>query len=360
MTKKRFLLIGPLPEPTTGVSLANKIIIEGLKRLDGFKVKTINTSYNKFEESLGVFSLKKALFFLKLNFQAYKIFKVETVYLTPGQTFFGVVKYAFFILLTKISRNELIIHVHGNYLGKEYSQLAGIKKVIFKWLLSKTTKGIVLSESLKGNMLPFIDEKRIYVLYNFVEDYLFSENEKAVYDKPRIIFLSNLMQEKGILDFLKALVILESKNFEFEAKIAGNIDFKHKEKIESYLNRLKNVKYCGVVSGKEKSNLLNWGNIFVLPTYYEMEGQPISILEAMATRNLVLVTNHAGIPDIFEESKNGFYVEKKNHLDIVSKLKMVSNELDLANKIRNENFETAKSKFRESNFISNFIEIIKA
>jgi len=39
-----------------------------------------------------------------------------------------------------------------------------------------------------------------------------------------------------------------------------------------------------------------------------MEGQPISILEAMATGNIILTTNHAGIPDIFEMSVSLFNI----------------------------------------------------
>ena len=58
---------------------------------------------------------------------------------------------------------------------------------------------------------------------------------------------------------------------------------------------LEHTDYIGIVNGKAKKNLLEWGNVFVLPTFYKMEGQPISILEAMATKNLVVTTNHAGI-----------------------------------------------------------------
>ncbi|MDO5975335.1 glycosyltransferase family 4 protein [Flavivirga jejuensis] len=357
MKRNKLLLIGPLPEPITGVSLANKVVIDGL-RANGFKVETINTSYNKFEESLGGFSLRKALFFLKLNFQSYKIFKVNTVYITPGQTFFGIIKYALFILLTKMCDKELIIHVHGNYLGKEYSQLEGVKKAIFKWLLSKTTKGIVLSESLKDNMLPFIDDKQIFVLYNFVEDYLFSNKESVDNSKPKIVFLSNLMQEKGILDLLEALLILETEDFVYEAKIAGNIDVKNRDVIQRYFNKLKNVEYCGVVSGIDKKKLLDWGNVFVLPTYYEMEGQPISILEAMATKNLILVTNHAGIPDIFEDGINGFYVEKRNPQDIAMKIKKVFSTCDQSTYVRNHNYLTAIEKYKVDNFLNSLSKIL--
>lgn len=361
---KKILIIGPIPQPITGVSLANKTVLDNLNKKDCFNVDSINTSYNKFDENLGVFSLSKFIFFLKLNFFAYKIFKANIIYITPGQTFFGILKYTVFILLSKILNKELITHIHGNYVGTEYSLLKGFKKNVFKYLLSKTSKGIVLSETLTGNMSPFIEENKISVLYNFVEDYLFTEEKiiekKLKITKPRIIFLSNLMKEKGIFELLEALKILEEKGIDYEAKIAGNIDPMHKKRTENYFKTLKNTQYIGVVHGEEKKALLLWGNIFTLATYYSMEGQPISILEAMATGNLVLTTNHAGIPDVFKDTVNGFYVEKNNAESIVEKIKYTIENSETSNKIKMHNYNSAKKKYRVENFINNIIKIFDA
>ncbi|MEP3837376.1 MAG: glycosyltransferase family 4 protein [Algibacter sp.] len=363
--KKRILLIGPLPEPTTGVALANKVVVYSLGAQNNFEVDVINTSYNKFDENLGAFSFSKLIFFLKLNFSAYKIFKADIVYITPGQTFFGVVKYAFFILLSRLLGKELITHIHGNYVGKEYSLLKGFKKWVFKKLLSKTSKGIVLSETLIGNMSPFIENKNIFVLYNFVEDYLFPSTEEIetklkLFSKPKILFLSNLMEEKGIFALLEALQILENEGFAYEAKIGGNIDESNKEKILKYFESLNNTTYCGVVKGQEKKDLFIWANTFILPTWYTMEGQPISILEAMATANVVLTTNHAGIPDIFKESINGFYVKKNNASSIVNSIKQVCSNKERVKTIQEHNFKEAKEKYRVNSFIENAVSIFKA
>lgn len=361
---KRVLIIGPFPEPTTGVSLANKVVGLNLDKVDQFKVSVINTSYNKFDENLGAFSISKVLYFFKLNFYAYKIFNSNIVYLTPGQTFFGVVKYAFFIWITKILGKQLVVHIHGNHVGTAFSQLKGIKKYVYKSLLKKASKGIVLSESLKANMTPFIADNKIHILYNFVEDYLFVENDvirkKLEFTKPKIFFLSNLMEEKGIFDLLEALKILEADGIEYEAKIAGHIDKKNKERIERYFKELNHTKYCGVVSGEEKKALLLWGNIFVLSTFYAMEGQPISILEAMATANFVLTTKHAGIPDIFENEINGYFVEKKNAQDLVSKIKMTQANREECIGIMKHNYSDANEKYRVDNFISNIVNIFEA
>ena len=87
------------------------------------------------------------------------------------------------------------------------------------------------------------------------------------------------------------------------------------------MNELENTEYIGVVSGDNKKNLLKWGNIFVLPTFYKMEGQPISILEAMASKNLVVTTNHGGILDIFKDKVNGYLVKKNSIKSIQDILK---------------------------------------
>ncbi|KAB1066523.1 glycosyltransferase family 4 protein [Tamlana haliotis] len=359
----KILVIGPLPEPTTGVSLANKVVVENLNKNSGYDVDFINTSFDKFDESLGKFSLRKMFFYLKLNVFSYKIFSNKIIYITPGQTFFGILKYANFILISKLLGRELIMHIHGNYVGKEYRLLKGLKKRIFKRLFSQTTKGIVLSESLSGNMSPFIREDQIFVLYNFVEDYLFLEERVVLPSEnnnyPKVIFLSNLMEEKGILDLLESFKILEDQGVKFEAKIAGHIDANNRNKIDEYFKTLKNVTFCGVVSGEAKKELLIWGNVFVLPTYYEMEGQPISILEAMATGNLILTTNHSGIPDIFKDSVNGFYVEKKNPNSIASIVGMISQNSDNFLSIRKHNVAMARQSYRVDNFISNLVKIIE-
>lgn len=366
MTKRktRVLLIGPLPDPITGASLGNKIIVDNLGASGKYEVDSINMSYNKFDENIGVFSWDKLFFYLKFNFLAYKLFKADKIYLVPGQTFFGVTKYTIFILLGKILGKEQTVHIHGNFVGRQYEILKGFRKRYFKALLSKSDKGIVSSESLTHNMNAFINPKDIYILYNFLEDYLFLSKEqveqKIKNNSLRIVYLSNLMEEKGIFDLLKALVLLEKKGIEYKAKIAGNIDEKHRFRIEEYFNNLKHTEYCGIVSGKTKKDLFLWANVFVLPTFYTMEAQPFAILEAMGTGSLILTTEHAGIPDVFEDEINGFYVKKKSGQSIFEMLIKVKDNPENSKNIRMHNIDYAQSKYSVQNYIYNLSQILES
>lgn len=357
---KRVLLIGPIPPPITGNSLANQIIIENItKHSDQYSIDSINTSYHSLE-NLGKFSIRKVLFYTKMYRYILKILNADIVYLTPGLTFFGIVKNAPFIYLARILGKEIIVHIHSNHLHREYKQSSYWKRIIIKSILSRANKGIVLSNSLKHNLTPFINEKNIYELFNFVEDELFTKQPELHLDYLRILYISNLIPEKGIFDLLDALLILKKQNIKFTAQIAGAIDKAHKSKIQEKLDALAdNVTYLGIIKGEQKREAFLSGNVFILPTYHYIEGQPIAILEAMATANVVLTTNHAGIPDIFEDGINGYYVQKKSPTDIAEKFIKISNKLDDHKNIMKHNQNVAEEKYRVKHFITNFIRILE-
>jgi len=356
---KRLLMIGPFPKPTTGVSLANAVVKEILEETEGYKVKHLNTSLDRFDESVGSFSFYKLFYNLKFNLSSYKVIQTDILYLTPGQTFFGIAKYAVFIFIAALFGKELIIHVHGNHLGKAYSSLTGFKKWFFKTLIKKTDKGIVLSESLKDNMTPFIDESKVYPLCNFAEDYLFHESEKKKVTSLRIVYLSNLMEEKGILVLLEALRKLEEANIPYEGRIAGNVDKENETTVYAAFKRLNQTEYLGPVYGAEKKSLLEWGNTFVLPTFYTMEGQPISILEAMATQNTIVTTAHAGIPDVITDGIHGFFTERKDSESLCNILKKLAENPAQIEAIAHTNKEVFLEKYTRQQFAKELLHILE-
>jgi len=358
----KILLIGPLPDPITGLSIANKTVLDNLpKYSEKYDIEAVDMSYDRLGE-IGKFSLSKALFFLKLYKNIFRIPKSDIIYITPGQTFFGVVKYSLFIFFARIFRKEIIIHIHGNGLGNIYSNASSFKKIIIKIILKRADKGIVLSESLKGNLTPFMKDDKIFILYNFVEDMLFEDKGENIFlaDHLRILYLSNLMPEKGIFDLLDALELLKKKNIKFSAEIAGAIDKENKNEVMQRMDSLAdNVEYLGIVKGDDKLNAFDKSNIFIFPTYYPMEGQPIAILEAMATGNIILTTNHAGIKDIIVDGKNGYFVKKNSPDDIVDKLSDISENLSKYKELYEYNKQEAKEKYTVQKFINNFVKILE-
>ena len=358
----KILIIGPIPPPINGCSYANFILCKNLLQ-KGYKCKTINTSTKTISSKQGnSFSFKKAFSFLKIYFSVFKIINATAIYFTPGQTFFGVLKYSPFILFCILYRKPYVIHVHGNYLGKQYHELKGIKKSIFKYLISNASVGIVLSESLKSNFEELLDFSKIVIVENFVEDGIYTSTNEITKpnDKLRIVYLSNLMKEKGILELLNALIQLKEKNIDFEALIAGGIEHDIENEVNQKLSVLKNyVQYLGIVQGHEKYKILTESNIFILPTYYKMEGQPISILEAMATGNIIVATPHGGIPDIISK-QNGYLIKSESPLSIVECLEKISdNIVQQTDFFSRHNMEYAKRNFTEKIFTDKILAVFE-
>jgi glycosyltransferase involved in cell wall biosynthesis len=352
--KKSILLIGPFPKPVTGLSLANEVLYKGLKKNNN--VDYIDMSYSKFEEIVGSFNFYKMVYFLKLNLRAFKIHKYDSIYITIGQSFFGVIKYAFHLFIGKIFRKKIVIHLHGNQLGEMYKQQSFFKKEIIKRVLSMSDYGIVLSNSLKKNLTPFLNQENIFVVENFVENNLHLKPEEKYlkdYTSLKIVFLGNLMTEKGVFYLLEALVKLNNNGVLFKAKFAGNIDNLIYNKVMCFFEENKNFQYLGVIRGDEKKELLLWGNTFVFPSYL-IEGLPLSILEAISTGNFIITTKHTALLDIFT-GDNLCFINKNSIEEIVNSLTKKNTPFD--KNIINNNYEIV-AEFTEENFVAKIEKIL--
>ena len=219
-----------------------------------------------------------------------------------------------------------MIHLHGGYyrilIEKDCGQLQ--RSLNYK-AISRISGTIVLGNSLKSIFKGMINEQKIFVVPNCVdEEYMlnacsYKEKINLLASQPvlHILYLSNFIESKGYKEVLElaAKVQTEQKNtlhFHFAGKF-----FEEKERMyfENFITKhqLENtITYHGIVSGKKKNDLLNLCNIFILLTRYPNEGQPISILEAMGNAMAIITTNHAGIPDIATNKEHGLVIDKNN------------------------------------------------
>lgn len=362
MSIMKILLIGPLPNPINGCSLANQTLLDYLRKQKKVKVSLINTNTDPNIQGVqGKFGWIKLFSFIKVYLEIYKIMNVQSVYMTPGQSFLGILKYSPFILLAWLLNKPIIMHLHGNFLGTQYRLLNGVKKKIFKFLVSRSSAGIVLSSSLQDNFNELLTKDKIFIVENFANNELI-ENTIIPKDASRLklLWLSNLMEEKGILDFLDALILLKNRNIPFEVKLAGKIEEGLEQKIHQKLKEIgESAKYLGVVYGEQKKAQLQAANVFVFPTYYTMEGQPISLIEAMVSGNIIVTTDHAGIPDIVS-SENGYLLKPRDIIALAYHLENIANNLPKnIEKFSEFNQVYVKHNFTEEAFGQKIMNIIE-
>src|SRR5205807_28844 len=76
------------------------------------------------------------------------------------------------------------------------------------------------------------------------------------------------------------------------------------------------VTYHGTVKGDAKHRFLEQAHVFVLPSYYSGEGQPVSILEALSYGTPIVATQYRGIPELLRHKVNGLFVHDRSPQDI--------------------------------------------
>ncbi|WP_405370088.1 glycosyltransferase family 4 protein [Nonlabens sp. Asnod2-A12] len=298
---KKVLIIGPFPNPITGLNLAN-LTVKHLLEKSNHSVRTIDMEINReLDNSIGKWKWYKLKIFI-IYLEIYKIFNSHVIYCTIGQSFLGVIKYAPFVIMASLLRKKKIVHLHGNALKENYAQFSKFKKALARFTLQRFDKAIVLSKSLKHNFIPFLSAEKIVTLHNFISLEPHSYKKETLNKDSNILFLSNLLPAKGIIPFLEAVEIV-SKKHSINVAVAGIPSQDHPEIMEM-MERLKFVTYYGKVNGAEKANLFQQADIFCLPTLNEHEGQPLAILEAFASDCYVIASDVPGISDIFSD-KNG-------------------------------------------------------
>jgi glycosyltransferase involved in cell wall biosynthesis len=111
--------------------------------------------------------------------------------------------------------------------------------------------------------------------------------------------LSNLTREKGLYDFLRLADIAHDLGLAVRFVLAGPA---HKpadaKAIAAMQDRLERTfEYRGALYGEDKDRFYGEVDIFVLPTSYENEAQPLVIYEAMAAGALVIASDRGCIAE---------------------------------------------------------------
>ncbi len=214
-----------------------------------------------------------------------------------------------FVRIGKFFGKKVIMHQHAADF-KEFFENSGDKDTIIK-TLNLCDKLIVLSHSWKDYFVTIgVDEINISVLNNIVVPP--KERHKQQKDgKLHLLFLGEISNRKGIYDLLNLLK--EHKDL-FQNKLLFRIGGNEVDgDINTFIfeNELFHfVKYEGWISGQNKTNCLQWANVYILPSYNE--GLPVAILEAMSFKLPVISTHVGGIPEVVHSYDNGILVEAGN------------------------------------------------
>ena len=164
--------------------------------------------------------------------------------------------------------------------------------------------------------------------------------------KINIIFTGRILKDKGVIDLIKAIELLDGN---VKSKILVNLYGKIDKENPAHINEdeLKSFLIPNLIlwhghSDNIKKNLI-YSDIYCLPSY--REGLPKSTIEAMAIGRPILTTTAPGCDDTVQEGFNGYKVNVGDSTSLSKKLQEL---------IENKKLRIQMGKNSRELFLKNF------
>ncbi len=324
--KPHILFILHLPPPIHGAAVMGKYIHDSQLVNETFECRYINLAMARNIDDVGAFKFHKIGTFLKLlcNIRKeVKAFRPNLVYITPNSKGGAFYKESVIVEMLKRMGCKVVAHFHNK--GVSEWQHRWYNDILYKAYFNNM-KVILLAEALYSDISKYVDWKDIYLCPNGIPDvHRVDATSGHKNDIPHILFLSNLIESKGILVLLDALQILKDRGMSFVCDVVGdesaeiNTACLHEEVTNRGLDNL--VVYHGSKYGDEKESFFRKTDIFAFPTYRECF--PLVLLEAIQQGVPCVTTTEGGIPEIIEDGVTGFIVPKRQPEPLADKLEQL-------------------------------------
>lgn len=366
---KKILFISPLPPPHYGAALLSQECYDILKNSKTFELKQIKLNYSVTMKDVGKINLSKVrgIFHVRKQIKNELInFKPDLVYIAPATSSLGLIRDAYFSKIVKDRKVPILFHVHSRIRSND--KINFFKKKLLESMF-ENEKAIVLGKELINDINWVIPEKNLFILPNSIKNEVSGHSLEKILktrrknDKVNILFLSNMDESKGWPKVLEACTKLKKEGIQFRCNFVGEFPSSRLEnKFNDYVyanGLLEEIKYLGKMVGKDKRRVLQWADIFVFPTNYELETFGLVLLEAMMFGLPVISNRIAAIPSVVEDSKTGYLMKKNSANEIAENIIRLTKNKSLREKMGLLGRKRFLQKFEQKDYSKNFISIIK-
>jgi glycosyltransferase involved in cell wall biosynthesis len=132
----------------------------------------------------------------------------------------------------------------------------------------------------------------------------------------------------------------------------------YRDEVLPLLEKYENFHWLGSLEYPDKvREFLTEIDVYALISGIDMS--PLSLQEAQLMEKPVVATNVGGIPELMEDGKTGFLVEKGNANDLLEKLSMSINNLENSNEMGKKGREFVKNNFNLDKICNDFLNHLK-
>lgn len=270
--------------------------------------------------------------------------------------------------MRNLINNKIILHMHIDRLNTDLKESEDI--------INSVDGLIAISEYCKKKMLEVCPDKKdkIEVLKNTIDIDKFNTDGKdeikqsirkeigATENQIVISYCGRLVEDKGVLELVKAIKILGDKRLRLmiigSSVYAGGKKTEYVKKLEKEAeNLIGGCYFTGYIPQKELPKYVKSSDITVVPSICQEAAGNVTI-EALACGVPVIASTQGGIPEYADDSACELVPYNENFVsNIASALSKLTNDIDLY-EVKSAKSREVALKYSKYNYHTNFIDIV--
>lgn len=356
----KVLFIMHMPPPVHGAAVVGKQIYDSPVIRSAFECIFLNPAASGRVDEIGHFSFRKIWAMIRFYGIVQRTVRKEQpqlVYITPSTWDWGFYRDCLTVLLLKSNHCSIVAHFHNK------PKLSFTRKWYNKWLYKhffNQIDVIFLAAKLADTFSRYIAPERMHVCPNGIPGSA-SATIPVTHDTYTFLFVSNMMQEKGVDVLLDACALLKEKGLRFCCKFVGRwSDISE----DDFVNRCSNlhvedcVSALGAKYGQEKDACFAQADAFVFPTFYHGECLSLVVLEAMQHSLPVITTAEGALSEVVDDGKTGFVVAKQDSLHLAEKMQFLIEHPEMGREMGAKGLAKYKNEYTAEVFENRLCSIL--
>ena len=358
---KKIIFFLHLPPPVHGSSTVGQQLFVSSVIAQQFETRWVNLLASFNVEESGRISIRKivgSIFLVWETLWHLIWFRPSVAYYALTVSGAAFLRDVIVVGLLKSFGVPIVFHLHNKGVSRSRSR---VMRVLYRFVF-RGSRVVLLSNRLYSDVEKFVNPEQVRICPNGM-DVAGVEVVHARKDNgsPKILFFSNLIEEKGVIVLLEACRLLKDRGVEFECQLVGSEGDVSTADLNTRLIEMdltSEVKYLGRKYGEEKLEIFAQSDIFVFPTYYRMETFGLVLLEAMAAGLPCVSTAEGGILDLVLDGETGLIVEKQNAEDLADKLETLIADPDMRQRMGVAGRNHYQSHFTAKHFEERMLSIL--
>ncbi len=347
--QQNILFVLKVPPPYGGGEIEQLYIYQALKEKYSF-ILFSRKSHNKARQ--GKLKLSNLLFGFRMIFQvllACMRQKPHTVFIWLPKDLPAFIRNAILVSLLRLMRIRVVGDLHGMGFGFLPRWQRFYERHINRYAAIRT-----LSDSISESVRQTGYHHQLCAIDNGIQTPTHLQIKTAEIAEPvQLLYLGAISKAKGFQRVLDCLLQLKEKNIRFSLKVVGewtSDDFKERAQEFIAANSLTaNIRFAGILLGEKKWQAIERSDLLL--HFTEWDGQPLTIIEALAAGVLSIATRVGAIPEMIQHNKDGFLVN--NSVEAAEIIENLLKEKKTYKRISQAARQTFERRFTLETYINN-------